>query len=444
MDINYIRQFPEKAKDNQLNRYNDVKIIDSILCIDDQWRTTNYKLDSIKKIRNILKKYFEKALETSSIIIDENYTLNTLFLDICSKNVDIKILSKIQLKLLGKLINDVISTLESDCTSLLINRDTSISTLGNFLHPDVTISNNEINNKIIFQHDISNDLINKKYNHIELCEKLKLVDSENGILVSGNRGYFLVGMGVRLSLALVNYALDFLEKRDYTLMYTPHIVNKNLMSKITQLNEYEETLYKLEGYDKYLVATSEQPLTAYFADKQLDSSSLPIKFAGISSCYRKETGKHGLQSRGIYRVHQFEKVEQFCVTNPNESWDMFYKIMDICKEFYDSLGIKYRIINIVSGALNNAASMKFDLEGYFAGNKNYGELVSCTNCLDYFSKRINTKINNTKEYVHMLNCTLMANTRVICCLLEQYQTEYGVDIPLVLQKYIGCDKILFK
>lgn len=443
MDIHYIRQNPQKVKDNQLNRFKNVAIVDNILSFDEEWRAGNFKLDSMRRLKNVLSNCYKKAPVISSLVINEMYTLDNLISDVLSEKIDPTLLSKDQLKMVSKYINDNITILETKCNELLCERDLMISTLGNFLHPDAVISNNEDNNKIIYETEIPDDLSNKPLNHVKLCEKLGFVDTENGILVSGNRGYFLTGMGVRLNLALITYAMEFLEQKGYTLMSTPHTVNKELMSKITQLSDYEETLYKLEGYDKFLIATSEQPLTGYFANKNLDKSKLPIKFAGLSPCYRKETGRHNNMG-GIYRVHQFEKVEQFCVTEPDKSWDMFYEMMNTSREFYDSLGIKYRVISIVSSALNNAGALKYDLEGFFCSNKNYGELVSCTNCLDYFSKRLGTKIKNTKEYAHMLNCTLMANTRVICCLMEQYQTEDGMEVPKVLQKYLGCEKILFR
>lgn len=316
--------------------------------------------------------------------------------------------------------------------------------LPNILHNDVPIDKDETNNKIVFSKPIPKSFIQNPLTHIELGSKLGFIDTDNGIAVTGNRGYFLTGMGVKLNMALLQYSMDFLQLINYKLMQTPHTVNKELMAKITQLNEYDETLYKLENHDKYLIATSEQPLTGYFGNKHFNKIELPIKLGGISTCYRKEVGAHGKQTRGIFRVHQFEKVEQFCVVEPDKSWNMFHEMINTSKEFYDSLGISYRVVNIVSGALNNAASMKYDLEAWFPGSKFYGELVSCSNCLDYFSKRINTKIVNNNEYVHMLNSTLCANTRVICCLMETYQTEEGMIIPKVLRKYInGIDFVKF-
>jgi len=268
-----------------------------------------------------------------------------------------------------------------------------------------------------------------------------MIDTDNGIKIAGNRGYFLTGVGVLFNYALLRYSLDFLNERGYKLMSTPVMINKDIIGKITQLSDYDETLYKLENNDKYLIATSEQPLTAYFYNKFISKKELPIKFGGISECYRKETGAHNRNTRGIYRVHQFTKVEQFCVTEPDKSWIMFNEMITTSKEFYNSLGISYRIVNIVSGSLNNAASMKYDLEAWFPGANEYCELVSCTNCLDYFSKKINTKMNN--GFVHMLNSTLCANTRTICCLVENYQTNNGIIVPKKLRKYLGINFISF-
>lgn len=438
MNIQKIRENSELIKENQIKRFSDPNVIDKILTLDDNLRKIKCENDVFKFHKNQQRVAFKDAQENEII----NAPFEEIFGDLQEKKIKFTDLTKQQLQSYGKFISDNISVLDEQYNKMLKERDDMINKLGNILHSDVPISNNEDNNTIIYESEI--DKTKKKYNHIELCEKLGFVDMVNGIAVSGHRGYFLTGMGVRLNMALINYSMDFMEAKGYTLMSTPHTIVRDLMSKITQLSEYEETLYKLQDHDKFLIATSEQPLTAYFSEKILDKNTLPIKFAGISSCYRKETGRHGTQMRGIYRVHQFEKVEQFCVTEPEKSWDMFYEMMNTSREFYDSLGIKYRVINIVSGALNNAGAMKWDLEAWFSGLGNYGELVSCTNCLDYFSARIGTKVKQTKEYAHMLNCTLMANTRVICCLMEQYQTDTGMNVPQCLQKYMGCDFIPYK
>jgi seryl-tRNA synthetase len=163
-----------------------------------------------------------------------------------------------------------------------------------------------------------------------------------------------------------------------------------------------------------------------------------IRYGGTSTCYRKEAGKHGIDTNGIFRVHQFEKVEQLCYCQPGGSNAMHDQMLECAKSFYDSLGLSYRVIAIVSGALNNSATKKYDIEGWFCGSKSYKELVSCSNCTDFFSKRLNVR-NKRGEYVHILNSTLCANTRTICCMLEQYQTDQGVVVPEVLRKYVGKD-----
>ena len=447
MDIHFIRQNSELVKENQRKRYANPELVDMILETDKYWKLSQHETNKLRNIKNVSSESFKNASKTENITIHETYTLDNLLEDITNDKVKFSDLTKDQLKQFGRYVNDKIDIIDETYNKLLTERDQMIYSLGNMLHCDVIISDNEDNNKIIYESKADIDNIDnidiKKYDHSTLGKMLGMVDCENGIALSGNRGYFLTGNGVKLNMALIHYALDFLEQKNYKLMQTPHMVNKEIMSKITQLNEYEETLYKLDGYDKFLIATSEQPLTGYFNNKQLDRTELPIKFGGLSECYRKETGRHGSNMSGIFRVHQFEKVEQFCVTEADKSQDMFNEMIKTSMEFYDSLGINYRVISIVSKELNNAASIKYDLESYFIASKFYGELVSCTNCLDYFSKRLNTKIRGTKEHVHMLNCTLMANTRVICCLMEQYQTEDGMKIPVVLQKYMGCDFIKF-
>jgi seryl-tRNA synthetase len=215
-----------------------------------------------------------------------------------------------------------------------------------------------------------------------------------------------------------------------------------------------------EGEDKYLIATSEQPIAAYHRHERLDELQLPIRYAGFSTCFRKEVGSHGRDTLGIFRVHQFDKIEQFCVTSPNVnektgrllSEEMFDEMIGNCEEFYKALELEYQIIAIVSGKLNNAASKKYDLEAWFPASQKFRELVSCSNCTSYQSRRLDIKFGKTSlknqgqsaEFVHMLNCTMCASTRTLCCIVENYQTEDGVIVPKVLQPFMGgVDKILY-
>jgi seryl-tRNA synthetase len=209
---------------------------------------------------------------------------------------------------------------------------------------------------------------------------------------------------------------------------------KDMMAKTAQLEQFDEELYKVvdgeESNDKYLIATSEQPISALHADEWLQSSyPLPIRYAGYSTCFRREAGAHGKDAWGIFRVHQFEKVEQFVITDPEKSWEMFDEMIGYSEEFYKSLGIPYRVVAIVSGALNNAAAKKYDLEAWFPFQGEYKELVSCSNCTDYQSRNLNirygavSQTDGMKKYIHCLNSTLCATERALCCIMENYQTE---------------------
>ncbi|CAI0378062.1 unnamed protein product, partial [Linum tenue] len=264
-----------------------------------------------------------------------------------------------------------------------------------------------------------------------------------GANIAGGRGFYLKGDGVRLNQALINYGLDFLDKRGYTALQTPFFMRKDVMAKCAQLAQFDEELYKVPGDDKYLIATAEQPLCAYHIDDWIQPTDLPIRYAGYSSCFRKEAGSHGRDTLGIFRVHQFEKVEQFCVTSPNgtDSWDMHEEMIKNSEDFYKSLNLPYQVIAIVSGALNDAAAKKYDLEAWFPASKTYRELVSCSNCTDYQSRRLEIRYGQKKEaakqYAHLLNSTLTATERTLCCILENYQKEDGVEVPEVLRPYLG-------
>merc|ERR1719422_1546128 len=234
------------------------------------------------------------------------------------------------------------------------------------------------------------------YSHVDLIHMIGGMDAERGTVTAGGRGYYLMGPAVCLQQALVQLAMHSLVEKDFTPLYTPFFMRKDVMQEVAQLSQFDEELYKVTGKgsereddktvdEKYLIATSEQPIAAFHRDEWLNPENLPIKYAGLSSCFRQEVGSHGRDTRGIFRVHQFEKVEQFVITSPhdNKSWEM--------------LGIPYRVVCICSGALNNAAAKKLDLEAWFPGSGAFRELVSCSNCLDYQARRLKVRYGQTKK-----------------------------------------------
>lgn len=437
MNVDYILNNKEKYKQMLRDRFKDPYVIEKLANIRQEYVGHLQELENLNKCHNNCSKLFSTIKKTNFVTDEIKEILDNLFED-----------SLIQfdysdLDLLYAMLKNKINKVQTQKTKVTKNVEKSFANLKacaneipNLLAHDVPIFSSEDNNLVIYQTDICTA---KKYGQYELCLKTGIYESATEI--SGNRAYFLVNDGIKLNTALLMYAQDFLRTRGFKVMQTPFFMNQGAMQTVCQLAEFDDTLYKVKDgseEDKYLIATSEQPLTAYFENKQLDN--LPVKISGISSCFRKEAGKHGVDTNGIFRVHQFEKVEQFCVTDEESSYEMMEQMLQNAQDFYNSLGIQYRVVSIVSGALNNAASKKYDIEGWFAGSGKFRELVSCSNTTDYFSKRLRCK-NGKNKLCHMLNSTLYANTRTICCLLEMGQTESGIQIPDVLVPYFGKNTI---
>jgi seryl-tRNA synthetase len=289
-------------------------------------------------------------------------------------------------------------------------------------------------------------------NHVDLLHMIDGVEYARGATVAGSRGYFLKGPGVLLNMAIIQYGLKFMLDRGFTPVQTPMFMDKAQMAKCAQLADFDEQLYKVTGDgEKYLIATSEQPMCVYHTDEWIPEADLPRKFIGHSTCFRKEAGSHGRDQLGIFRVHQFEKLEQFVVASPEEniSYDTLEEMIGNAEAFYTSLGLPFRVVNICSGALNDAAAKKYDLEAWFPASGAYRELVSASNCTDFQSRRLEARCGTKKmgatekKYVHMLNSTLAATSRVICCILENCQTDTGITVPDVLRPFMGMPHIPF-
>ncbi|KAK3002406.1 hypothetical protein RJ639_021709 [Escallonia herrerae] len=424
MDINLFREDkgnnPEIIRESQRRRFAKVELVDDVILLDKEWRQRQFELDNLRKDFNKINKEFAK-------------------LKISGEDATEKIKNTEENKSLT-------AKKEAEVQEARAALYSKLDLIGNLVHDSVPVSNDEDNNAVIRSWG-EKRLEPKLKNHVELVELLGIADTKKGANVAGGRGFYLKGDGVRLNQALINFGLDFLEKREYTLLQTPFFMRKDIMARCAQLAQFDEELYKVtgEGDDKYLIATAEQPLCAYHIDDWIQPSQLPLRYAGYSSCFRKEAGSHGRDTLGIFRVHQFEKVEQFCITSPNgnESWEMHEEMIKNSEEFYKMLKLPYRVVAIVSGALNDAAAKKYDLEAWFPASSAYRELVSCSNCTDYQSRKLEIrygqKKNNeqVKQYVHLLNSTLTATERTLCCILETYQKEDGVEIPEVLRDYMG-------
>jgi len=456
LDINLFRVEnggnPDIVRDSQKRRYKDVTAVDTVIELDTKWRAARHRGDLLNRMGNVIsktvgeKKKAKEADGTESKIPEEvRENLTELSPEI------LRPLCVTQLKELKKLLDETVAANNEELNKTESERDAILKRIGNLVYSDVPVSDNEDNNAVV---RTFGEVKEMKYSHVDLIAMIGGADTKRGAVTAGSRSYYLMGAAVYLERAIVDLALSILNKKDYEPIVTPFFMRKEVMQEVAQLSQFDEELYKVmskgdvPGSDqvdeKYLIATSEQPIAAFHRDEWLPKEKLPIRYCGVSYCFRQECGSHGRDTRGIFRVHQFQKVEQFCITSPNDnkSWEMMDEMIGNAEELCKALDIPYRVVNIVSGELNDAAAKKLDLEAYFPGSKAYRELVSCSNCLDYQSRRLRIRYGETKkmnaavEYVHMLNATMCATTRVICALLENNQTEEGIKVPEVLKKYL--------
>jgi seryl-tRNA synthetase len=313
--------------------------------------------------------------------------------------------------------------------------------LPNFLHDSVPVGKDETDNVIIRNHGTIKKFDHIIRDHIDIGERLNLIDIEKAAKISGSRFYFLKNDLVKLNHAIISFALDFLCEKGYTLLQPPYMIRKNAMEGAVILEDFKDVIYKIQDEDLFMIGTSEHAMAAMHMDEILEGSKLPLRYAGFSPCFRKEAGAHGKDMKGIFRVHHFDKVEQFVYSRPEESWKEHEKMLNIAEEFYKQLGIPYRVVLLCSADLGKISSKTYDIEAWIPAQKSYREIVSCSNCIDYQARRLRIrfrdKTNEETKLVYTLNSTLVAIQRTLVAILENYQTSNGVIIPEILQKYMG-------
>ncbi|WFC99878.1 serine--tRNA ligase [Malassezia yamatoensis] len=424
---------PEVVRESQRKRGASVELVDQVLTEYKDWVALEFQLNNLQQEVNATQKAIttkKKNKESADDELAKKKELDAKIAQFKPKVADAERAMRIKAGMIGNLVGDKVPL------SLTEDDNAVVKTW----HPDGPDGKVEKKQGILSHH--------------EVMYRLELFDTERGARIAGHRGFYLTGDGVDLNQALINYGLDFLRKKSYKKIMTPFMMRKEHMAKTAQLEDFDEELYKVTGDedDKYLIATSEQPISAFHSNEWFEkpAEQLPIRYAGYSTCFRKEAGSHGKDTWGIFRVHQFEKIEQFCITDPASSWDMLDQMIANSEEFYQSLQIPYRVVAIVSGALNNAAAMKYDLEAWFPFQGEHKELVSCSNCTDYQSRRLEVRCgikkqgDSKKQYCHMLNGTLCATERALCCIVENWQTPDGLKIPPPLQPYMqGRDFLPF-
>src|SRR3989338_8167048 len=428
LDLNYIREHPEIVKTSEKRRHHDTAIVDKVLNLDLEWKKELKVMEELKHKRNVVSEEINQAKK--------------------QKNETLAVEKITQMRAVAESIKKT----EEKVNLLLTERNATIKTIGNILDKTVPEGKDESENKELRK-------VGKipKFNfpikdHIELGLELDLIDLETAAKNSGARFYYLKNEAVLLSQALQRFAIDRLLKKGYTVIQTPYMLNKAALEGGVNLSEFQDTIYKIENEDLYLIGTSEDPLVALKKDQTLNESEFPYKICGVSACFRKELGAHGRDTKGIFRVHQFNKIEQIVYCKPEDSYSYFEEMQKNSEDMFKELEIPFRVVQICTGDIGNKQALQYDIEAWMPGQNNkqgsYREVTSCSNCLDYQAVTLNTKFkkkDGTKAYLHILNNTALTDTRPMVAILENFQTKEGtVKIPKDLWPYMNGIKEIKK
>jgi len=414
-----IRENPDKIRQMLKDRVVEYKL-DELINADKKRRELIIKTDELRKKRNEFSIEFGKKSKAG-----ENTT-----------------------DLINKMANSLqeLEKFEKDQKEVEDNYAKLACTIPNLIHESVPIGADATSNKEIRKWGIIPKFDFQIQDHVNLSDNLDLVDLQRAAKVSGARFYYLRNELVRLNQALINFALDFLVEKNYSLVQPPYLINRKSMEGAIIAEDFEDVIYKVQDEDLYLIGTSEHAIAAMHSGEIIDGKLLPIRYAGISTCFRKEAGAHGKDQKGIFRVHQFEKVEQFVFSRPEESWNEHERMIQIAEEFYQKLEIPYKVMLLSSGDMGKISAKTYDIEAWMASQNAYREIVSCSNCQDYQARRLKIrfrdKTDEDTQYLHTLNSTLVATSRVLVSILENFQTKDGhINVPKALQSYIGKSTI---
>jgi seryl-tRNA synthetase len=418
LDIKLIREKPELVKSNLEKRGNleNVKILGDLILVDEKWRRDLTQLNNFRHKRKVMT-YEIAKLKKAGVDASEEVEK--------AKNLD------------GE-----ITILENQVTFEEEKIHDFLMRLPNLLHETVPLGGDEKDNVQIKTWGEFPTFKFPAKNHIELALNLDFLDIERAGKVAGSRFFYLKGNGVLLDMALMNFAMAEMIRKGYQPVEPPYLMRKKPYEGVTALSDFEDMLYKVENEDLYLIATSEHPMAAMFMDEVFEEEELPCKLVGISTCFRKEAGAHGKDTRGIFRTHQFNKIEQFIFCTPEQSWKMHEELLKNAEELIQKLGLPYRVVNVCTGDIGTVAAKKYDVEVWMPAQKAYREIISCSNCTDYQARRLNIRYREkegapTKGFIHTLNSTAVATGRTMVAILENFQQEDGsVKIPQVLREYM--------
>ncbi|MEV6806418.1 serine--tRNA ligase [Streptomyces sp. NPDC017248] len=419
IDLRLLREDPDRARASQRARGEDVALVDSLLSADERRRSSGVRFDELRAEQKQLGKLIPKAAaeEKAELL----------------KRAE-------QLKADVKAADAERDAADAETQELLLR-------LGNLVHPDVPVGGEEDFVTLETRGTIRDFAAEgfEPRDHLELGQLLGAIDVERGAKVSGSRFYFLTGVGALLELALVNAAIAQATAAGFTPMLTPALVRPQSMAGTGFLGQAAQDVYHLDKDDLYLVGTSEVPLAAYHMDEIIDADRLPLRYAGFSPCFRREAGSHGKDTRGIFRVHQFDKVEMFSYVAPEDSQAEHQRLLEWEKQWLTSLELPFRVIDVASGDLGSSAARKFDCEAWIPTQGKYRELTSTSDCTEFQSRRLSIRMRDGKQVKPLatLNGTLCAVPRTIVAILENHQQADGsVRVPEVLRPYLGGREVL--
>jgi seryl-tRNA synthetase len=419
LDIKFIRENSKFVKDNLAKRGNpeNLKMLNELIGMDREWRGDLTRLNELRHERRIVNgeiATLKKAGKDAAAEVEK------------AKAIDLEITA----------FEKHVAKEEEKIHDYLM-------LLPNLLHESVPFGKDENDNVLIKTWGNPPKFDFPAKNHIEIALNLDIVDVERAGKVSGSRFFYLKRQGVLLDMALMSFAMEEITKKGYQPVEPPYLMRKEPYEGVTALGDFAEVLYKIENEDLYLIATSEHPLAAMYMSEVFKEEDLPLKLAGISACFRKEAGAHGKDTRGIFRTHQFNKIEQFIFCTPEQSWKLHEELLRNAEDLTRKLGLPHRVVNVCTGDIGTVAAKKYDIEAWMPAQNAYREIISCSNCTDYQSRRLNIRYREkegapTKGFVHTLNSTAIATGRTIVGILENYQQEDGsVAVPDVLRKYMG-------
>jgi len=418
IDIKFLRENPDVIRASQKGRGENVELVDQILAIDEVKRAAINEFELLRQEQNVLSKSVGAAKGDEKTALLAN----------------------------AKELADKVKAADSKRSEIEEQAKQLVMQLSNLLDTEAPIGGEE--DFVTIEHigtprDFSKDGFEPK-DHVELGKLLGAIDTERGAKVAGSRSYYLTGSGAMLEFALVNYAIQSALKNGFTPVIPPVLVNPSAMEGTGFLGQAAENVYRIEKDDVYLVGTSEVPLAAMHMDEILPADKLPMRYAGYSSCFRREAGTYGKDTRGIIRVHQFDKVEMFSFCKPEEAKEEHKRLLQWEKDFLNAMEIPYRVIDVASGDLGSSATRKFDIEAWIPTQGAYREVTSTSNCTEYQARRLNIRYKDADgtKAIATLNGTLVAIPRMIVAILENHQNADGtVNVPAALQPFLGKAKL---